>query len=71
MIIGIRDAMELASNAGDAESSADRAMFNPPTDRALRYREQRALQIIKRFCEHLSPETTVEDILDSIEDLGQ
>ncbi len=70
MIVGIRDAIEIAANAGDPKVTSDRASFNPPvTDRTLRDREQHALQVIKRFCEHMSPETTVEDILESIEDM--
>lgn len=64
-MIDISDALELAAGAGDPRISAFE-LGRPSTvsdERMIRVR-----QIIKRFCEHLSPETTAADILEALDD---
>lgn len=65
-MIDISDALELAAGAGDPRISAF-SLGAPSTvsdERMTRVRE-----IIKRFCEHLSPETTAADILESLDEM--
>lgn len=64
MIIGIDDAIEVAAGAANSKISGIR-IGRPATATDDRIAEVR--EIIKRFCENISPETTAEDILESLD----
>lgn len=64
MVENLSEAIELAAGAGDDRISSI-GIGKPSTvsdDRLIRVRE-----IIKRFCEHLSGDVTIAEILEELE----